>query len=131
MKCKHKNKTVRCWSKFAEPPQWYHSFKPLPGAVCRRRYYDALVCDDCGAWQSLGPARDTEQTAIEVRGTSLAHGVGNEADFTACEWMGWNGDEVYSSGGSYHTIDKLPLRNLREWHAGYLAMCIVEHEEAP
>lgn len=87
------------------------------------------VCQKCGAQMSLGPARDTEQTAIEVRGTSLAHGVGNEADFTACEWMGWNGDEVYSSGGSYHTIDKLPLRNLHEWHAGYLARCIATHDD--
>jgi hypothetical protein len=56
---------------------------------------DARVCNDCGSWLSLGPARDTPETAIELRAAELAaawnprNGVMGIAD--PDERTGWNG----------------------------------------
>ena len=73
-------------------------------------------CLDCGAWLPLGPARDTEQTAIEVRAAEIAASREPDDTITATIVEGFG-------------YDRVDVKNPDEdWHAGYLARRIVETE---
>jgi hypothetical protein len=63
-KCRHARVTGRGWAY----QRWYveaASTKHCPSA-------SALVCQSCGAWLPLGPARDTPETEIELRAALVA-----------------------------------------------------------
>lgn len=62
MKCKHENVTGRAWSE--SYPRWYCEF----ASTSNDPIADALICDDCSAWLSLGPSNDTdERVAVEIK----------------------------------------------------------------
>lgn len=68
-KCRHKNVTGRGWAY----QRWYveaASTKHCPAA-------SALVCQDCGEWLSLGPARDTPEVMVDVRAAEIAANRGS------------------------------------------------------
>ena len=75
---------------------------------------------DCGAWLSLGPARDDERTAIEVRAIELADIASVDAYFhgliTIRELDGWRDDEWVRA-------------NDAEFDAGCLARAIATHPD--
>jgi hypothetical protein len=90
----------------------------------------ARWCAACGAWLSLGPARDTPEVCVEIRAAELA--VLGHAWWDAREYEsesygvlcfhngGTPGDD--DDGGCSYYADA-------EW-AGYLARCIATHDTA-
>lgn len=79
MTCKHEN------ADHLNPGEW---FTPSSDAPPRIDAVIAIVeqfrCVDCGAWLSLGPARDTGYTRVEIAAARLIAGYedGNDTDDT-------------------------------------------------
>lgn len=87
------------------------------------------VCERCGAWLSLGPARDTgphaASVATEVRAAEIAE-LWHDADPAEAfdfvrrlndeETRGWS---IAETSLQHHTD---------RWHAGYLARAICHHD---
>ena len=78
-------------------------------------------CEDCGAWLSLGEARDTIDTWFEIEAARLAAvyaGHGGLAEATPIVWAGWFDEDPHgiAAGGRNDT-----------WQAGALARVIHEH----
>ena len=87
-------------------------------------------CNDCNAWVGMGPSRDTEQTAIEMRAAELAEAVFDvrRADRTALlSELGFDGAETAGWLECMYDSEKPPEQPGE--HAGYLARVIVEHTE--
>lgn len=123
-KCKHEN------ADHLMPGDWLHLYRCWP---THQVAVEQFRCIDCGAYLSLGPARDNgphaEAVAIEVRAAELAPDgsrprvanlavavayaaqCGLDDKQPAFAWScGWNGLES-------------------AWLAGYLARCIATHGE--
>jgi hypothetical protein len=101
------------------------------------------VCRDCSAWLSLGPATDTEQTAIEVRAAEIAackfdmeHRLSARFRTNYGEMAGWRGEETIESlhvvkNGKHRVGHNVPLNlDSANWRAGHLAREIATTEDA-
>lgn len=93
---------------------------PLPPGMRKLR------CGGCRDYIPLGPARDTAETAVEVRAYALAHGAN---DFSPDEREGWrrheSGRDVIGDSGDpvadeYHQRHGMHGWVARRW-AGWLA----------
>ena len=87
---------------------------------------DARWCARCGEWLSIGPSRDTDRTAIEVRAAELVaagfrSGSWAYLDETHCNHWYDNDGPCCRCGydGDRETVCE----------AGYLARVIVEHND--
>lgn len=137
MKCKHENATGYMWrdtpkhlSAIGIVGQWGYAFTQ-PGKV---GHHHKIVCDDCGAWLSLGPAND-KGVEHEIRAAEIAQGLALRFPSTRIEHPAMNLAARYAAQCGYD--DKQPafawscgwtgLENAYE--AGYLARCITQHPE--
>ena len=136
-RCKHENVTGWMWRETGKhlrdigiTHQWAHAFVQ-PG---RADHHHRVTCDDCHAWLPLGPSRDTPATEIEVRAAAIAAvhvgapfvkgGIGfNVSCMPYAEWCGFEHAGYADIGGA------ITDRVMRDYDAGYLARCIVEHTE--
>lgn len=94
---------------------------------------EQLRCLDCGAWLSLGPANDEPaEVQVEIRAATLADVMEREKlssyFLQGNEFDGWS---AHRHGTDFYSGE--PIQNRRHWDAGYLARCIVTHDdkEAP
>lgn len=118
--CRHRQTHHLSWTGSGWGPVLY-GVNCYPGWVSSADA--AVVCQQCGQWLSLGPSRDdgefAEFVAVEVRAAELvALGINSENSVRlACahELCGWL-DERRCTGPDV------------DWHAGYLARAIVEHD---
>ena len=121
MKCKHEN------ADHLMPGEWWHPYGSWPAyqVLCEQ-----FRCLDCGAWLSLGDSDEhaSEAVEIEIRAAELAtrRGFGSFANCGAgCERCGFVTHKHRSSDSPDAHC------NGRQFHAGYLARCIVTHEDEP
>lgn len=109
MKCKHVHYLAHSWLN----GHWIEE----PYIV--RRDAALILCVDCHEALPLGPARDTEQTAIEVRAAEIAATWADDRipsdDIATSDCYGWRA----------HVAGMFPFP---EEEAGYLARAIVEHD---
>jgi hypothetical protein len=88
------------------------------GEPIRSVLVDARICQ-CGAWLSLGPARDTAETAIEVRAAGLAAG----AERHRCESCGIL---AYVDDLTHQPSVTMGHRRDPSWHSGWLAAAMLD-----
>jgi hypothetical protein len=121
-KCRHRDVLHHGWH---PDGYWYEA------SYLSRSQTDAAVCQSCGAWLPLGPARDTPATAIELRAAEIAASVS--------QWRIACKSQDEAEGWRAHQLDGDPVHNpehqqldLRGWvasrWAGYLARCMWEGE---
>lgn len=115
MTCRHRRTAHKRWQNGAWSDTAY-GVNCWPGWLGTRDA--AVVCGDCSAWLPLGPSND-EGCEVEIEAARIAMNDGPNGDFTA-----WNGWDAAVSGEDDHSM------GLPEWHAGYLARCIVDHDSA-
>jgi hypothetical protein len=119
-RCKHK-RTYRRW-------RWYGRWISWSAAVGQRlpwEAFDLRVCADCGSWLSLGPSNDTPpEVQQEIRAADIAATLRdtNVPRFTECEAHGW---EAHANDIAACPILCEPPE---DFHAAYLARCIVTHD---
>lgn len=83
-------------------------------------------CTDCDTLIAIGPARDTPETAVEVRAAEIAEDgsrgqCSDDCEWHDCErcgWMNWNDNRPELRDDTYTDA----------WWAGYLARCIHDHD---
>lgn len=80
-----------------------------------------LWCCLCNDYVTLGPARDTPDTAIEVRAAEIAWA---DVQLTDYVYDGW---QAHRFGTDYFTGDPPSMRG--RWDTGYLARAIATHDE--
>lgn len=122
-RCRHDNVEARAWSITSR--RWYDRFPSCRYADLE----DALVCLDCGAWLSLGPANDEpEAVQIEIRAAELAAEWDPDGEWTGIESLG-----MVSEGEHTELLERdiaarvRPASDLFAYLSGYLARCIAEH----
>lgn len=85
-------------------------------------------CTHCGVRLPLGPSNETdERVAVELRAATIAATLRDThvPSLTECEQHGWETHANIDEG-----VRDLPILCERDdFHAGYLARCIVEHKE--
>jgi hypothetical protein len=119
-KCRHRNPRTGMWRAGAQ--DWLNN-------TCL--IVDRLVCDDCGAWLPLGPSNDAPAAvAVEIRAAEIAAlGIGTPLLWIARdEEHGWRDFANEDGGGDCHCSEAV-RHDDKNWHTGYLARCIVEHDE--
>jgi hypothetical protein len=106
--CGHRNTRIGMWRAGAQ--DW------LDNTWCLIE--DRIVCQDCGAWLSLGESNDApDEVQVEMRAAMLADPTQDIAYFEDDEFHGWV---------DWHR-DQRPLDTLMYW-AGYLAAEIQHHD---
>lgn len=107
--------------------------KPYEPQIDDGRTPIAWRCVRCDAYANLGPAMDTEQTAIEVRAVELLTRYRTNGltewfnDWTLDEMHGWRDRD--DAGGDCPCSTSETMHRVRNWHAGYLARCIHDHAD--
>lgn len=82
-----------------------------------------MTCGDCGAWLSLGPARDDDRAVqIEIAAARIAD---PSVEAVSCSLR--DGAEIAGWIGALHDSAKVPDQSA-EW-AGWLAYHIRNHDE--
>lgn len=118
-RCKHENADHLMRGEMYE--HWHLGDK---GPTLHAARCEQFRCIDCGAWLSIGPSNDKPaEVQIEIRAAEIAAHVSDDGAplvrrFDGAEHAGW----------IEHAFDsqKTPEQP-GEW-AGYLARCIVEHD---
>lgn len=117
--CKHENQHIQSWLVDGAP--W-------------RVNRTVRLCLDCNAWLPLGPARDTPQTAVELRAAEIAAQVRDAGEFDSArgtfgEAVGWHVSETFGDDG--HPLIRYGADVAAYGgEAGYLANVIYEHDDA-
>ncbi len=131
MKCKH---TSAIWSRWTDGA-WVHvarlSGPPIGGLSAARFFEGRLVCDKCGHWFSYGPSNDTAEVQIEIAAVEFAlMAVENPRRWKREHSPGSDA----GAGWWVHQMDLVESDKVTCWpgaQAGYLARCIVTHEDEP
>lgn len=80
-------------------------------------------CLDCGAWLSMGESNDdSEAVQMEMRAAEIA--ADEDEKMGLCEHFGWEGYLAPK-----FSTDPADAGYANKWHAGYLARCIVTHDD--
>jgi hypothetical protein len=108
--CGHRNTRIGMWRAGAQ--DW------LDNTWCLIE--DRIVCQDCGAWLSLGESNDApDEVKVEMRAAMLA-----------AAWEPENGVHGLTTGCEHTGWDGWPYRQPRctDEHTGFLAAQIRNHE---
>jgi hypothetical protein len=120
-KCRHKSTRHRYWRDGA----WCGVVYGVNAAEWISTNDGSVVCQDCGAWLSLGPANDdSDAVRIEIRAAELAarRGFGSFSNCGAgCERCGF----VSFDRGT----DGTPICKRSQFDTGFLARAILDHRE--
>jgi hypothetical protein len=112
--CGHRNTRIGMWRAGAQ--DW------LDNTWCLIE--DRIVCQDCGAWLSLGESNDApDEVQVEMRAAEIAAGLADGGcEVSSLEAHGFN-DTVPTLRGGYPV-----LINTSQQQAGHLAACIADHD---
>ncbi len=120
MKCRHEFRSRETWIAYMPGVDAKHLDHYRDGSPKYNVMIDTSNCMHCGAWLSLGPANDDdERVKVEIAAARLAiDGIDR-----------WSATfEAYGANLFDNEPNNSAPANVGEW-AGYLAACIVAHEE--